>query len=83
MSENHYEIEPRPAAVGGGRRLRLFSRDPETGEHVEMGGGVFPGECGEDCGNVYDPYADAMQVGEDWLSTRFAEQLPYPGEEER
>jgi hypothetical protein len=37
-----YEIEPRPAALGGGVRLYLYGPDQETGEEIELGGGVFP-----------------------------------------
>ncbi|TXI72408.1 MAG: hypothetical protein E6Q43_06665 [Dokdonella sp.] len=36
MSECSYQIDPRPAELGGGWRLRLI----EDGE--EVGGGVFP-----------------------------------------
>lgn len=36
MSECTYQIDPRPAELGGGWRLRLL----ESGE--EVGGGVFP-----------------------------------------
>jgi len=36
MIERSYQIEPRPADLGGGWRLRLI----EDGE--EVGGGVFP-----------------------------------------
>ena len=64
VRRNRYEIEPRPAALGGVWRLRLFGQDPETGEDIEMGGGVFPGESSEDFGEVYDAHADAMQGGQ-------------------
>jgi len=47
MKHESFEIEPRPAAVGGGWRLRLIGRDLETGGEVELGGGVFPVEPGE------------------------------------
>lgn len=36
MIENSYQIDPRPAHLGGGWRLRLLER----GE--EVGGGIFP-----------------------------------------
>ena len=42
MKHERFEIEPRPAAVGGGWRLRLIGRDLETGGEIELGGGVFP-----------------------------------------
>lgn len=64
MKPERYEIEPRPAALGGGWRLRLIGRDLETGMETEMGGGVFPVEDGQD---TRDAYADAMQTGQEWL----------------
>ena len=64
MKHERFEIEPRPAAVGGGWRLRLIGRDLETGDEIELGGGVFPVEPGED---ERDAYADAMQTGQEWL----------------
>ena len=36
-----FEVEPRPAALGGGWRLHLIAADPETGAEIEAGGGVF------------------------------------------
>ena len=69
-----FEIEPRPAAVGGGWRLRLIGRDLETGDEIELGGGVFPVEPGED---ERDAYADAMQPAKnDWM--RILEVDAYP-----
>jgi hypothetical protein len=64
MKHERYEIEPRPVAVGGGWRLRLIGRDLETGVEIELGGGVFPVEPGED---ERGAYADAMQTGQEWL----------------
>lgn len=61
---DRYEIEPRPAALGGGWRLHLIGHDLETGEEVEMGGGAFPVEIDEDDRAVY---ADAAEIGEEWL----------------
>jgi hypothetical protein len=53
------------AGLGGGYRLRLLTRDLETGQVTEMGGGVFPIEEGiED----KDAHADAVQTGEDWVA---------------
>jgi hypothetical protein len=64
MKHERYEIEPRPAAVGSGWRLRLIGRDVETGAEIDLGGGVFPVEVGED---DRDAYTDAMQTGQEWL----------------
>ena len=51
-----YEIDPRPADLGGGWRLRLI----EEGE--EVSGGAFPaGDAG---------YGDAIEEGDAWLATR-------------
>ncbi len=41
-----YEIEPRPTALAGDDRLYLYGPDPETGEEIELGGGVFPSGAG-------------------------------------
>jgi hypothetical protein len=60
-----YEIEPRPAAVGGGWRLHLIAEDPETGAEIETGGGVFPDATELDDGD--DPYTAAMEAGQTWL----------------
>lgn len=64
-SRYSYEIEPRPADLGGGWRLRLL----EDGE--EVGGGVFPSSQ-----EFADPelanksaYLDAQQEGNDWLAS--------------
>jgi len=64
---DRYEIEPRPNAVGGGWRLRLFGKDLETGQDVEMGGGVFPVEEGQD---DKDAYAEAMLTGQEWVQAQ-------------
>jgi hypothetical protein len=56
MKHTRYEIEPRPAGVGGGWRLRLIGQNLEIGAEVELGGGVFPVKPGE---NEKDAYADA------------------------
>ncbi len=64
MRSNRYEIEPQPLPIGGGWRIRFFGRDLETGQEIEMGGGVFPVEDGQD---ENDSYADAMQTGQEWL----------------
>jgi hypothetical protein len=62
---DHYEIQPRPAELGGGYRLRLLAGDQETGDFIEMGGGVFPIEEGVD---EKDAQAEARQTGEDWIA---------------
>jgi hypothetical protein len=36
VTQYSYEIDPRPAELGGGWRLRLMEDD------IEVGGGVFP-----------------------------------------
>lgn len=41
MNAYRYEIEPRPAALGGGVRLYLYGPDQQTCEEIELGGGVF------------------------------------------
>ncbi len=65
MIAERYEIEPRPVALGGGWRLHVFGYDLETGESVEMGGGVFPVQLGED---PKDAYADAIETAQSWLA---------------
>ncbi len=67
MRSDRYEIEPRPLPMGGGWRIRFFGRDLETGQEIEMGGGVFPVEDGQD---EKDAYADAMQTGKEWLQAQ-------------
>ena len=68
-----YEIMPRPAALGGGWRLRLLER----GE--EVGGGVFPlseyatAENAEEAANY--AYEDALAEASAWLASR---QEPQP-----
>jgi len=47
--------------------IRFFGRDLETGQEIEMGGGVFPVEDGQD---EKDAYADAMQTGQEWLQAQ-------------
>lgn len=57
-----YEIEPRPAPLGGGWRLHLIAENPETGAEIEAGGGVFPDVRELEDGD--DPYTAAMEAGE-------------------
>ncbi|MGC9292979.1 MAG: hypothetical protein ACP5EP_09710 [Acidobacteriaceae bacterium] len=64
MEPKRYEIEPRPAALGGGWRLHLIGQDMETGEESEMDGGDVPVEVGEDGKSAY---VDALWAGEEWL----------------
>lgn len=60
-----YTIDPRPAALGGGWRLRLL----ENGE--EIGGGVFPPLDIDDARLALDmAYSEALEVATDWLETR-------------
>ncbi len=72
MTDYEYKVTPRPQALGGGWRLQLL----ENGE--EVGGGVFPGAVGYNAnastvvGQLLedDAYLEAMDEGEEWLSTR-------------
>jgi hypothetical protein len=68
-SKYAYEINPRPAELGGGWKLRLL----EDGE--EMGGGVFPASTEEES---REAYAAAMETADDWLASR-----PEPKEQEK
>ena len=55
-----YQIDPRPAELGGGWRLRLL----EEGE--EVGGGVFPAK--DESEEAADAaYAEALEEAESWL----------------
>ncbi len=56
-----YEINPRPAEIGGGWCLRLI----ENGQDV--GGGVFPitGDVTEG-----DAYSDALSEAAAWMESR-------------
>ncbi len=69
MSQNRYEIEPRSENLGGGWRLHLISVDPETGEEIFMGGGVFPVVELDDDAAVY---SEALDVGREWMDSRSA-----------
>lgn len=63
MTDYGYAIDPRPADLGGGWRLRLL----ENGE--EVGGGVFP--AGGPSKIARDAaYEDALAVASAWLATR-------------
>jgi hypothetical protein len=62
MKRERYEIDPRPAEIGGGWQLRLIGRDEETGEGIDMGGGVVPAVAGED---DKDAYGELLELGED------------------
>lgn len=68
MKRERYEINPRPAQIGGGWQLRLIGRDEETGEEIDMGGGVVPAIVDED---DRDGYAELMEVGQDWLAVEY------------
>lgn len=61
-----FEIEPRPAELGGGWRLRLLATEPGR-EETERGGGGFPPEPEQGIG-ADDAYAGTLQTGEDWLA---------------
>jgi hypothetical protein len=72
MSECSYQIDPRPAELGGGWRLRLI----EDGE--EVGGGVFPLSEYATEDNAEDnaeeaakwAYDDALAEASAWLASR-------------
>ena len=63
-----YELEPRPAVLGGGWRLHLIAAHPETGEDIEAGSGVFPDVLEPIC-NDEDPQAAAIAAGDLWLDS--------------
>ena len=73
MIEYSYKIDPRPADLGGGWRLRLL----ESGE--EVGGGVFPLSEYATAENVEEAasyaYEDALAEASAWLASR---QEPQP-----
>lgn len=60
-----YEIEPRPAAVDGGWMMRLFDRDWETGEEVEVGATLIPLVNGE---VDMDYYTGTVEMANDWIN---------------
>jgi hypothetical protein len=59
--KHSYTIDPRPARLGGGWRLRLLDGAEE------VGGGVFPAAASK--AEKLAAYEDAMETGEAWLST--------------
>lgn len=61
MNEREFRIDPRPAELGGGWRLRLLDWAGE-----EMGGGVF----------AQDEYGDALDEGEAWIRAGHPEPQP-------
>lgn len=66
MTAYRYEIDKRPAELGGGWRLRLI----EDGQ--EVGGGVFPIDPdAEDFERALsDCYDEALDEGQAWLASR-------------
>lgn len=81
MTDYGYVIDPRPAELGGGWRLRLL----ENGE--EVGGGVFPlspylsafpatDETNEREMAEKAAYEDALAEASAWLATRPADEEP-------
>lgn len=56
-----YDIEPQPAGLGGGWRLRLF----EDGE--DAGGGVFSAADITDADAMQEAHDEAVERGEDWV----------------
>ena len=67
-AEYSYQIDPRPADLGGGWRLRLL----ESGE--EVGGGVFPLVEYATAENLEEAasyaYEDALAEASAWLTSR-------------
>jgi len=65
---NSYQIDPRPADLGGGYRLRLLNNDEEVGS------GVFPlaeyasGNNAKDAASY--AYDDALAEASAWLASR-------------
>ena len=55
-----YDVEPRPAGLGGGWQLRLI----EDGE--DAGGGVFPADIA-DPDAMQEAHDEALERGEDWV----------------
>lgn len=55
-----YQIDPRPAELGGGWSLKLFEGSEE------MGGGVFPPVPTPEQPDFDQAYQDALYEGEDW-----------------
>jgi len=77
MPTYSFEIDPRPAELGGGYRLRLLI------DGQEEGGGVFPANPDADPEGRM-AHADALQEGEDWLASidrRAPEYRPRPAED--
>lgn len=77
MATHSYEIDPRPAELGGGYRVRLLI------DGREEGGGVFPADADADPEGRM-AHADALQEGEDWLASidrRAPEYRPRPAED--
>jgi len=74
MIEYSYQIDPRPADLGGGWRLRLL----ESGE--EVGGGVFPLSQYATAANAEEAanyaYEDALAEASAWLASRPADEEP-------
>ncbi len=64
-----YEIDRRPAELGGGWSLKLY----EDGQ--EVGGGVFPALTEAEEPEAYD---EALIEGENWLNARDAQPQWYP-----
>lgn len=68
MSGHSYQIDPRPADLGGGWRLRLLEGEQE------VGGGVFPlseyatAENAEEAASY--AYEDALAEASAWLASR-------------
>jgi len=65
VQQPRYQIEPLPASIGEGFRLRLFVLDASKSKEVEIGRQIFTSREGVDNTQVYQ---EARDAGESWLS---------------
>lgn len=69
LSENvqqpRYQIEPLPASIGEGFRLRLFVLDASKSKEVEIGRHIFTPREGADNTQIYQ---EARDAGVSWVS---------------
>jgi hypothetical protein len=76
ICEPRYEVEPLPASVGEGYRLRLFVLDVAKTREVEIGREIFTPREGSNSSEIYQ---EASQAGVSWLSTCKSLQEPGAG----
>lgn len=72
VCEFHYEILPLPPGLGCGVRLYLYGPDPETGEKIEYGAGVYRADS-FDSEAMNKAYAEAQEEGYAWVESRSCE----------